>query len=217
MLYSIDTDGLGWFGAGGGLVALIVAAVAWVKSKIVGKTTLENRVNELTSKVFDLTDAHHKCEMENRDLKSELVNLQRHIVRLDKHAGLSTLTDPIQGIIISNLQGVIEEYSPALMVLLGWQRDDIIGKPISILIPPELLPLYKQKFDAFAADVDLEADPTRIIPTVALAKSKKRVSVFISLRTWPTANKNLITATVVERQIGVTDDAIEIPTALKDQ
>lgn len=215
MLFAVDGESVGWgFGVGAGLVALAIAAIAWARAKIAGKTTVEDRLTELTARMFTLTDSHHKCEMENRDLRGEIVTLHRHITRLEKHAGLS-MGDPIQGIIIANLQGVIEEYSPALLALLGWQRDDIIGKPVTTLIPPDIILLHKPKFDAFVLDKDREADPTVIIPTEALAKNRKRVPIFIALRTWPTVNHNLITATITERQIGVTNDAIPIPDELQ--
>lgn len=184
----------------GVIVAVLALLVVWVNN---GKQ-MQVQISELTAnlfkangKIMDLADSHHKCENEHADTKAELARALHRIGKLEQGTGIIN-HEPGAGLVIADLKGVIRVFSPSLTAMFRWLPQEVVGKPITILMPPEEKDKHLQAFAFFVSDEHRATDSSKIIFADAIDKTGNRFKVAISLDGWQVGSEGLITATIRE-------------------
>lgn len=188
-------------------IGIILICGALVISYVGNSARLMKRVDELQTRIFSLQDEVARCHMERADsirenvsLRAELQLVNSRVKALEAGTGLAP-PPPLSGIIVADLKGVIQEFSPALTPILHYLPSEMAGKSIEVCVPPELLERHREKFRAAAENPGI-LDPTKEILTYALDKSGTRVPIGITLHGWKTGDatwNGLITATIRQR------------------
>lgn len=185
--------------------AMATLFVTW----LTGARQLQVQVNILTEKMFVINEEllkekekNHKCELERADDRAELSRALHRIGKLEIGTGIGG-GEPGVGLVIADLKGIIRVFSPSLTPVFRWLPQEVIGKPITMLMPPDSAAKYAQAFKLFVADEKRSTDSSRIIFTEAVTKTGNRFKVAISLDGWQVGSEGLITATVRE-QVGDT-------------
>lgn len=202
-----------------GIVASIAISVvtgtgALLLSLLTGGKRLVDRVDELNTKVFSLTNQiltlqqdlgqcrleHAESKTREAGYKADLEKAQLRLTILENATGASSaLAQSLPGIVVVDYQGKIVEFSPALTAITGWLPNEMYGKSVEVLVPPELLQKHQQGFKA-AIEPSAVLDPTKRINTFLLDKAGNRVPVAIAVRKLlpPTS---LMTATISARSL----------------
>lgn len=212
MLFADDAISTGgWFGIVGVVVGVFSAAGAFSIAYFNNATRLMKRVDELTTQVFDLqkkaitiTEDSADCHRREADLKAEVVRMHARVRALEA-AGGGVIPATLSGICIADLNGVIQEFSPALTPILNYLPAEVSGKHIDVLIPPEVLEKARASFSRAAADPK-SLDGGKEYLTYALAKGGARVPVGIVLHGWKRGFEGLITATIRQLASAPPDD-----------
>lgn len=194
----------GWLGVVAIAVSVLTAAGGIVLAYLGNARTTLERLNQLQKQIFaqqdelgKLRDQEHDCLRREADLKAEVTALRERMKSVEAATGL-TPPPALAGIVVADLKGAIQEYSPALVPILGYLPSEMVGKNVAVLVPPELREAHCRGLEHHAADPD-SIDPGREILTYALAKNGSRVPVAITLKAWRTGGEGLITATVKQR------------------
>jgi PAS domain S-box-containing protein len=200
-------------GAGATVVGgIVVGGAMYLTSLLTGGKRMIDRIDELNTRVFKITDDLAECKtahsdakldvanarIENVQLKGELERMQLRIGTLEANSGqVPVPAGFIPGVIITDKSGTIVEFSPSLTSWLGWNPEEMRGQNIEKVVPPEHLDAHRAGFFK-AVTPGVTLDPTRIINTAVLDKTGKRVPVSISIRKWPGPDGNM-TATLKPR------------------
>lgn len=200
MIFGVDDIGItGWLGILGLIGTALLAITGFIIAYFNNATRLMKRVDELTTKVFQLQDESAACRQREADLKAELIRQNHRINDLEKASGADVGLLNITGIVIADLDGIIQEYSPALTPILLWLPEEVNGKHVTMLVPPENRTEHERAF-RIAADNPESIDSTRTIITYALNKLNERVPVTIHHHGRRLGNgQGLITATIRQR------------------
>ncbi len=188
-------DVLGWLSIVG---ASVMSVGAFMVAYFNNATRLMKRVDELTTKVFVLQDESASCRQREADLKMDLDRCASRIRALESFTGSGAAPSTVSGIIVADLHGVIKEFSPAVTPILHYLPKEVVGKPISVLVPRELQQQHKEGF-ARAVLNPTALDSGRELLTYALNREGEQVPVGITLHGWRTGEEGLITATIRQR------------------
>jgi PAS domain S-box-containing protein len=212
-----------WLGAVAILISVVTAGGAVVIAYFGNARTTLERLNSLQKQVFSQQDEIGKLRTAGEDClrretdalrresdlkqqageqKAELVALYARVRSLEAVTG-SVPPPPLAGILVADLNGVIVEYSPALVPVLEYLPEEAKGKRVEELIPEPLREAHRASFRGHAANPDT-IDPAREELTYMLSKSGARVPVAMTLRGWRTGHEGLITATIRQRVPGGT-------------
>lgn len=99
-------------------------------------------------------------------------------------------------IITRTPEGTITRWNPGATDLYGWQPDEMIGRPITALIPDELLPEYEEKVARLARGEAVEHFETR-----RLRKDGLSIDVSLALTAVRDADGRLLTISAIGRDI----------------
>lgn len=190
---------------------IVVGGAMYLTSLLTGGKRMVDRIDELNTRVFKITDDLADCKsahsnakvdvanarIENVQLKAELERTQLRVSILENNTGQVPSAASIPGVIITDKAGSIVEFSPSLSAWLGWNPEEMRGQNIEKIVPPEHLDAHRAGFFK-AVTPGAVLDPTRIINVTVLDKVGKRVPVSISIRKWPGENGNM-TATLKQR------------------
>jgi PAS domain S-box-containing protein len=117
------------------------------------------------------------------DLAWEIVDAKRTELELrESEARLQLITDSAHdGIIMIDDQGKVSFWNPAAEQILGYRREEAIGKDIHALLAPErFLPLARKAFPAFAAAGQGNA-VGKTLELAARHKNGQEISISLSL------------------------------------
>lgn len=181
----------------GTALTVLAAAGAFALAYFQNATRLMKRVDELTSRVFALQDELSSAKLREGDLKAELAAALARIRALETATG-NVLPPQLAGIVIADLRGVIKEFSPALTPIFQWLPKEVLGKPVTTLIPPDIRPRHEEMFARAVLDPAL-LDPGRELMTYGLTKTGGRVPIGVTLHGWRAGDTGLITATIRQR------------------
>lgn len=174
------------------VVAVGLLFLAWLNN---GRM-LMTRVNELTTQVMTAQRNEIECRGTVESLKGELKAALGRIRALEAHTGTGADVSPIPGVVVAKPDGTIVVFGPSLVPILGWLPDEMYGRNISVLVPPELLIKHELAFKKFI-QAGVSADPAKVILTQALTKSRARVAVSINLKSLPA--ESLLVAEIRQR------------------
>lgn len=192
----------GVLGAFVGIFALVTAIVGYLVARVNNATQLTARIDVLTNQVFDLEGQARNCERREGDLKAELTRALMRIAHLEREHGMEPGESSV-GVVVADLRGIIRVFSPSLTPLFRWLPQELIGKPITILMPPDERQHHSKKFAMFVSDTTRTTlDSSFIILTYAINKHGDCFPVAITLSGWQVGTEGLITATIRERAIG---------------
>ncbi len=107
---------------------------------------------------------------------------------LDRSASALLAVDP---------EGTLIYLNPAATRLLGWGREDLVGRPAAVLVPPDLLARHGPRVAALLADP--AAAPIEALPDLRiLRKDGREVPVDVSLTAVGTAQGRRVMASIVD-------------------
>jgi PAS domain-containing protein len=186
--------------SGGIAAGLVVALGGFVIAYMANSTRLVKRIDELTTKVFQLQDEGVDCKRREGELKLEVSSLTQRIIRMEKQQGV--LEHELRvGVIVSDLRGTIKVFSPTLVPLFKWLPTEIVGKNVGILIPQDIKERHNIAFTKVAGDPYKDVDPSKVIITEGLDKMGSRIPITITLDGFQVGDQGLITATIRERDV----------------
>jgi two-component system cell cycle response regulator len=104
--------------------------------------------------------------------------------RMDKNG-----SDPLMARIVTDSKGIIRNVNPALTGILGWGHSDLVGQPLTLIMPDRYRPVYRRKL-ALALDTigDIQRDD---LPLEALRKDGTECPVWVGIM------KTVVDGTVV--------------------
>lgn len=205
------TGALVWGAVGTVVVGIVGGAGALFMSLLTGGKKMVDRIDELNTRQWKLQDEltltktelgqckaeHAQDKVEKVQLKADLERTQLRVANLETATGTAPTTVNIPGVIVADKAGIIQVFSPSLTMWLGWTPDEMYGRSIETLVPPEHLEAHRAGFGR-GTPVGAVLDPTKKIHTFVLDKTGKRVSVTISVRKWPGPDGHF-TATLQQR------------------
>ena len=115
----------------------------------------------------------------------------------EARAQLAAIVDASSSAIFGiNLQGVITSWNPGAEVLYGYRPEEIVGKPVSTLAPPELAEEMSRMQEVFRREA-------RILEyeTVRMGKGGKRIPVSVSLSPLKNARGEVVRGAAITRDI----------------
>jgi PAS domain S-box-containing protein len=184
-------------GIAGIIVAVVVALGGFLLAYFNNATRLMKRVDDLTSRVFALQDEAAQCRQREGELKVELTSTTARIRALETATGTAP-PPPLSGIVVADLKGTIREFSPALTPIFQYLPKEIVGKPITTLVPPEIRAQHEEAFRRGVADPE-GIDSGREVLTYGLTKTGSRVPIGLTMHGWRAGGEGLITATIRQR------------------
>ncbi|KKO48272.1 hypothetical protein VT06_12835 [Arsukibacterium sp. MJ3] len=112
-----------------------------------------------------------------------------------------TIVDVLsETLIVVNSNGVIEWVNQAVNTLLGYRREELVGMPLSILIPPEFCESHNMLFKGFQHQSSKQAMGYSR-PLFIMSKKNERKAVFIELTPVNFQNEKCVLATVSENNL----------------
>jgi len=185
------------------LVAAAVGAV--VVAYLNNSKRLLARIDLLTEQQFKAQDQilmlHQDasdCKSREGDLKQLVASQGNRIRILETSAGQPPAAVLTSGIVVADLKGTIREFSSTLTPIFKYLPREVIGKPITILMPPEYVESAMAKFKLAVIDPD-NIDQTQMLPLYALDKFSERKPILVNFRGWKVGTEGLITATIQDR------------------
>lgn len=138
------------------------------------ETGLLGEIARLQLRVSQVESDHLRCLKDNADLRERLGRTEEAVRRLE---GVKTVA-----LVVCDEQQIIREANNGVLMLLGWNPDDLLGQPIHVLIPPRFRGTHSE---AFTAACLLNAKPaTTIREGLALHSNGEEVPVTISMSSW---------------------------------
>jgi PAS domain S-box-containing protein len=182
-----EMDGLGVAGI---ILTTLVSAAALLVAYFNSATRMVKRVDELTSRVFTITDEHNQCRV-------DLANAMARIRALESATGLVP-TGALGGIIIADLHGIVKEFSPSLTPIFKFTPPEVAGKHITTIVPDDMQPGDVPVFaDALRNPSNIDSGKT--VLAYGRTKIGERVPITITLNGWKVGHEGLITATIRQR------------------
>ncbi|MGQ0596648.1 MHYT domain-containing protein [Aquabacterium sp.] len=118
------------------------------------------------------------------------------IERLEKNgARLRAISNSaLDGIIVFDSQGIIEDFNPGAQRIYGWAPSEIIGQSVSRLMPPKRKALAEADFPAFLRDASRFIDEER--DTDGWHRDGHAIAIRLVIARMPMAGSNLYVAFV---------------------
>ncbi|HET7873492.1 MAG TPA: PAS domain S-box protein, partial [Terriglobales bacterium] len=111
-----------------------------------------------------------------------------------RHTAILQSSD--DAIIAKDLHGTILSWNAGAQHIFGYSEEEVVGKPITILIPPELQPEEAAILERVQAGVGVEH-----YETVRMAKDGRRVNVSLTIAPVKDAEGDVVGATKIARDI----------------
>jgi len=117
-----------------GLTALMVLLG---RSHAAAVSGLSARAAELTAERSDLAGVNRELDADRRGLEVELKSAEKALARLfeDKERARVTLHALSEGVITTEVNGIVDYLNPVAEVLTGWAQADIRGRPVMNVFP----------------------------------------------------------------------------------
>jgi PAS domain S-box-containing protein len=106
------------------------------------------------------------------------------------------VTSSNEAIIGKTLDGIVSSWNPAAESIYGYSAEEMIGKPISVLIPPEHREEFELILDKISKGIEV-----RHFETERLRKDGTRIVVSIAVAPIRDAQRNLLGASTIARDI----------------
>ncbi len=149
-----------------------------VIAELTNKTImLEKQINNLTEQLVESEQYAAAINTKLGVVEIQNIKLRREIDSLAVAlSGLESRADVV-GFMKVDTKGIIFEINAAITILFGLTSEDLIGKPMDIIIPPQFRSIHH---DAFTLIVNSNRLP-RKDPIFAVAVNKMGKPVYISL------------------------------------
>ncbi len=99
-------------------------------------------------------------------------------------------------IITKNLNGVIQTWNPSAERLFGYRAEEIVGKPVTVLFPPDRL-----KEEDYIIGLLRQGQPVERLETIRVAKDGKQIPVSVSVSPMKDADGQVIGAAKIIHDI----------------
>lgn len=122
-------------------------------SRLVKK--LEEKLIQLEQKNHELMRRDTSLRQLNDTLTFQLdkLKLNEASIREHKEELLSIVNSMAEGVITTNERGIISEFNPAAEKIMGYDRKDVVGEPLDILLPEQYRSVHGQLvFDFINSD-----------------------------------------------------------------
>jgi PAS domain S-box-containing protein len=168
---------------GGGLLAcgLVGLALLAIRRDFVGRARAERA----------LRDARDQLELRVRQRTAELEKA------VEAHARLASIVESSDDAIVSkNLQGIIASWNPGAQKLFGYSQHEALGKPITMLIPPERLHEESEILQRIA-----RGEATEHFETVRVHRDGRLIDLSVTISPIRNDRGKLIGASKIARDI----------------
>ncbi len=163
---------------------------------------LNSRVDELTTRMFKIQDDLATCRSRDVQTRAELSMAYLRIKALETATNTASVPTVLTGVIVSDLKGKIRVFSPALAAILHWLPQEMTGKFLDHLMPPETLVDFQEMMKAMI-EASVMPDQSRVILTELIDKEGKRIPVAMTHDGWKSGEDGLITTEIRQRLISV--------------
>jgi PAS domain S-box-containing protein len=125
-----------------------------------------------------------------------LARYRQLIEQLEKNgARLRAISNSaLDGIIVFDGQGLIQDFNPGAQRIFGWYPHELIGRPISMLMPPQVRALAEADFKAFLHQSDQVLDEER--DTQAWHRAQHPIAIRLVIARMPVSGSDLYVAFV---------------------
>lgn len=196
-------------GSGGVVVGILLAAAAFLRAWFGDSTKLLKRLDVQQDQLARLeVEARKSLEREmdclkrenaslirEADLKADVASCLRRIHRLESGTGIKA-GDPLIGVMVIDLNGAVQVFSPTLATPFKWRPIEVYGKQWTTLLPDEDVAKAVRDF------IDHQyhtIDPEKVYLTYGVDKYGDRFPVSVSLRGWQIGNDGQVEMTIQER------------------
>jgi PAS domain S-box-containing protein len=140
------------------------------------------------------------CQIQLAEMRGEIRLLQATVRRLQEGVGDEAPAVTAAAMITADLaKGIIRQVSPGIGPLLHWTQKDLLGKPVSTLLPESLRAAHDEAFTKLAASGQLPWSE-RTILTKALRGDGGELPVAINLTGWKTPNGDWMISAEIKRR-----------------
>lgn len=115
-----------------------------------------------------------RLESDNRGLYERMRLMQERM-----HSSAPGVIRPCT-IIASIPEGVIHHVSIEAGSMFHYNPDELMGKPITLLMPRDVRPLHKRAMEKMIQE-GRQADPSKPVPTYGITKDGQRFPIYVSL------------------------------------
>jgi PAS domain S-box-containing protein len=143
---------------------------------------------ELLDKERQEYDVHlESLRLENSRLSVKIARLEGEL-----RVAYTTMSSRILGesvdnmvdvVITANQDGIIVAVSPAVTFLLQYMPEQLIGKPITVLIPERFRELHREGFARIVRE-NRAPDPMQVICSMALRRDGEEIPIDLKLAAW---------------------------------
>jgi PAS domain S-box-containing protein len=173
------------------------AAAEWTKtseewSKLVDR--LSTQVANTQDRMTTLINENNRWQVENEYLRGEIRVRDSTIIQL--RGGMPVAT--IDGLIVVDESGNIIQVNATVTLLLHYSENDLIGKPVTDLIPQRYLAAHNAGWQ-FAKDAGKIPDGRKVLKVHALTKGGDEIPVELQLTSWQTGGHSYYGAAIRRR------------------
>jgi PAS domain S-box-containing protein len=152
------------------------------------------RIADIYGKFLDLNAEHTKCQVQNERLLSRLVVVEAKQKTLEAVDAVSSLPTRLEAIVVTDREGKVKEWSPPATVIFQYRPKDIIGKNVSLIIPPERLAEHlKAVKEVVESGRAVKRGPYHV---EAVKKDGTRLPVEITLSSWSDGGEQYFAAAI---------------------
>jgi PAS domain S-box-containing protein len=98
---------------------------------------VRTRVEELHAEVIGLHRENTDCLVKNERLLSRIVVLEATLERVQTVQAVGDVPTRNEALVVVDHFGVINQWNEAAVVLFHWAPHEAVGRPVTILVPPE--------------------------------------------------------------------------------
>ena len=145
---------------------------------------LDRHKTSYDAEVRRQNEANLRCVVENSNLRGELRLLQVALSQL--RGGLNPLgaTESwVDVVIVADEAGRIVLANPAVTLLFHWSDKELIGRPITQLMPERLRPAHEAAFRQAVAS-DQPPNPSKVLPLWGLTREGAEIPIEVQLSGW---------------------------------
>lgn len=150
------------------------------------------RITELESMLKECQEGRVALAKRVGELEGELVGLRIIVERQERtgkvaHVGCGP-------------DGLITDWNPAASIMFGWSREEALGKPIFMIVPPRLRGQHDTAFKAASQRTDAPELVGKVLESHGFTKFGEEVPVTITVSCWPFEGKRMFNADFRERR-----------------